>query len=194
MDSRNSIIYGSLFPNHAKKDLKKAIGRNHSPVWWESPERGGCGRRRRRGTADRNGAPGPGQGQARWGAGHLDLGDGGGSGGAGQPIPVKGAGAAQEGDTGRGRAERFHGTSFLKERRGHGRGIPFYEGGNRRGRKAGGRAKGAPLSSGEAGGGKGGAARKHCILWRGARFGAAVPAGAGPCAGWLSTRGFLLRI
>ena len=61
MDSRNSIIYGSPFPNHAKKDLKKAIGRNHSPVWWESPERGGCGRRRRRGTADRNGAPGRGR-------------------------------------------------------------------------------------------------------------------------------------
>ena len=134
----HSIMYGSPFPNHAKKDLKKAIGRNHSPVWWESPERGGRGRGRRRGTADRNGAPGRGRGRRGGGAGHVDLGDGGGSGGAGQPIPVKGAGAAEEGNTGRGRAERFHGTSFLKERRGHGRGIPFYEGGNRRGRKAGG--------------------------------------------------------
>lgn len=96
---------------------------------------------------------------------------------------MKGAGAAQEGDTGRGRAERFHGTSFLKERRGHGRGIPFYEGGNRRGRKAGGRAKGAPLSSGEAGGGKGGAARKHCIFMEGSPFRCRCPSRGGPMRG-----------
>lgn len=66
MDSKHSIMYGDPFPNHAKKDQKKAIGRNHSPVWWESPERGGRGRGRRRGMADRNGLR-AGQGTVRWG-------------------------------------------------------------------------------------------------------------------------------
>lgn len=42
--------------------------------------------------------------------------------------------------------------------------------------------------------GKGARQGSIAFLWRGARFGAVAPAGAGPCAGWLSTRGFLLRI
>ena len=66
MDPKHSIMYGNPFPNHAKKDQKKAIRRNHSPVWWESPERGGRGRGRRRGMADRNGLR-AGQGAVRWG-------------------------------------------------------------------------------------------------------------------------------
>lgn len=43
------------------------------------------------------------------------------------------------------------------------------------------RVPGYPLE--RRGEGKGGAARKHCILWRGARFGAAVPARGGPMRG-----------
>ncbi|GAB7508879.1 hypothetical protein Bwad005_14900 [Bilophila wadsworthia] len=147
MDSKHSIMYGNPFPNHAKKDQKKAIRRNHSPVWWESPERGGRGRGGRRGMADRNGLR-AGQGTVRWGGwasgawGKRRLG-GGGSGGAGQPIMVRLADTDKR--AARAGERKCLMVGFPKGKARIRRGIPCHEGRNVEGEEAG-AAKGAPLS------------------------------------------------
>lgn len=96
---------------------------------------------------------------------------------------MKGAGAAQEGDTGRGRAERFHGTSFLKERRGHGRGIPFYEGGNRRGEESRGAGKGCPAILWRGGGRERGRGKEALHFMEGSPFRCRCPSRGGPMRG-----------